>query len=402
MIKRLRIKFVVINMTIVTLLLCIILGLVFYFTSANLERESIQMMQNIASQPFYLGIPGEINEDVKLPFFTLQIGPRGELISTGGGYYDLSDVDFIETLVDEAYESPRPLGVIKEYNLRYYRVETPVSRCLVFADISSERSTLNGLVRTCACIGIFSFLAFLWVSIVLSKWAVRPVERVWKQQRQFVAAASHELKTPLTVIMTNAEMLQSDAFDEEKRGKFLGSILTMSGQMRKLIEQMLELARADDAETEEVFGTIHLSQLVTQAVLPFEAVFFEKGLDLSMQIEDNISVKGGEEPLRQVLEILLDNAQKYAKPQGSVWVELRRRGKNRCVLTVADEGEKIAPEDLKNIFKRFYRADAARSRTGNFGLGLSIAESIVTRHHGRIWAESRDGVNRFFVELPCI
>lgn len=86
MIKRLRIKFVVINMTIVTLLLCIILGLVFYFTSANLERESIQMMQNIASQPFYLGIPGEINEDVKLPFFTLQIGPRGELISTGGGY----------------------------------------------------------------------------------------------------------------------------------------------------------------------------------------------------------------------------------------------------------------------------------------------------------------------------
>ena len=115
MIKRLRIKFVVINMTIVTLLLCIILGLVFYFTSANLERESIQMMQNIASQPFYLGIPGEINEDVKLPFFTLQIGPRGDLISTGGGYYDLSDVDFIETLVDEAYESPRPLGVIKEY-----------------------------------------------------------------------------------------------------------------------------------------------------------------------------------------------------------------------------------------------------------------------------------------------
>ena len=121
-----------------------------------------------------------------------------------------------------------------------------------------------------------------------------------------------------------------------------------------------------------------------------------------MQIEDNISVKGGEEPLRQVLEILLDNAQKYAKPQGSVWVELRRRGKNRCVLTVADEGETITPEDLKNIFKRFYRADAARSRTGSFGLGLSIAESIVTRHHGRIWAESRDGVNRFFVELPCV
>ena len=161
------------------------------------------------------------------------------------------------------------------------------------------------------------------------------LDKSFSEQKRFSSDAAHELKTPLTVIMTNAEMLQSDAFDEEKRGKFLGSILTMSGQMRKLIEQMLELARADDAETEEVFGTIHLSQLVTQAVLPFEAVFFEKGLDLSMQIEDNISVKGGEEPLRQVLEILLDNAQKYAKPQGSVWVELRRKGKNRCVLTLS-------------------------------------------------------------------
>ena len=401
MIKRLRIKFVAINMAIVTLLLCIIFGLVFYFTSANLEQESIQMMQNIASQPFHLGVPGEINENVKLPFFTLQIGPHGELISTGGGYYDLSDVEFINRLVDEAYASPRPLGVIKEYNLRYYRVETPIGRSLVFADISSERSTLNGLIKTCICIGVFSFLAFLWVSILLSKWAVRPVERVWKQQRQFVAAASHELKTPLTVIMTNAEMLQSEAFDETKRSRFVGSILTMSGQMRKLIEQMLELARADDSEAKEVFGTVELSRLVTQAVLPFEAVFFEKGLTLTSHIEENICMKGAEAPLRQVVEILLDNAQKYAKPGGRTWVELNRKGKNRCILSVSDEGDAIPPEDLKNIFKRFYRADPARSRTGSFGLGLSIAETIVTRHRGRIWAESRDGVNRFFVELPC-
>ncbi|MFQ7453742.1 MAG: histidine kinase dimerization/phospho-acceptor domain-containing protein [Flavonifractor plautii] len=95
--------------------------------------------------------------------------------------------------------------MLEKYNLRYYRSDAPMSRFLVFADISSERATLDGLRRTCLLIGGLSFLAFLWVSVLLSKWAVRPVERAWQQRRQFVAAASHELKTPLTVIMTNAE-----------------------------------------------------------------------------------------------------------------------------------------------------------------------------------------------------
>ena len=239
MIKRLRLKFIVINMGIATILLSAILGLVFYFTSANLETESIRMMERIASQPFQMNAPGELGEDVRLPFFTLQLGPHGELLDASGGYYDLSDDAFLGGLAQAAAASPRRLGVLEEYNLRYYRSDAPMSRFLVFADISSERATLDGLRRTCLLIGGLSFLAFLWVSVLLSKWAVRPVERAWQQQRQFVAAASHELKTPLTVIMTNAELLQDEA-DEARRSTFSSSILTMSRQMRALIEQMLQ------------------------------------------------------------------------------------------------------------------------------------------------------------------
>lgn len=247
MIKRLRLKFIVINMGIATILLSAILGLVFYFTSANLETESIRMMERIASQPFQMNAPGELGEDVRLPFFTLQLGPHGELLDASGGYYDLSDDAFLGGLAQAAAASPRRLGVLEEYNLRYYRSDAPMSRFLVFADISSERATLDGLRRTCLLIGGLSFLAFLWVSVLLSKWAVRPVERP-AAQRQFVAAASHELKTPLTVIMTNAELLQDEA-DEARRSTFSSSILTMSRQMRALIEQMLELARTDSAES---------------------------------------------------------------------------------------------------------------------------------------------------------
>lgn len=401
MIQRLRFKFVLVNMGIVTILLCTILGLVFYFTSAQLEMESIRMMEDIASRPFQLDAPGEPGPDVRLPFFTLQVGPHGELMSADSGYYDLSDEDLLSGLVATAAASPQRLGVISEYELRYYRVDAPASQRLVFADISSERATLEGLRTTCLLIGGLSFFAFLWVSILLSKWAVRPVELAWKQQRRFVAAASHELKTPLTVIMTNAELLAAPELREEKREKSLSSILSMSRQMRGLIEQMLELARTDSPEAAALFRPVDLSRLVSQAVLPFEPLFFERGLSLDAQVEEGIGVTGEETQLRRVVEILLDNAQKYAKPGGSAAVVLRRRGRGRCVLSVSDEGDPIPPEERRQIFQRFYRADPARSRDGSFGLGLSIAEGIVKQHRGRIWAESRDGRNIFSVELPC-
>ena len=324
----------------------------------------------------------------------------GELLDASGGYYDLSDDAFLGGLAQAAAASPRRLGVLEEYNLRYYRSDAPMSRFLVFADISSERATLDGLRRTCLLIGGLSFLAFLWVSVLLSKWAVRPVERAWQQQRQFVAAASHELKTPLTVIMTNAELLQDEA-DEARRSTFSSSILTMSRQMRALIEQMLELARTDSAESHLVLRPVDLSGLTARSLLPFEPLFFEQGLTLISQVDEGITVSGDEEALRRVLEILLDNAQKYSSPGGETQVALHRRGRNHCALTVANQGEPIPPEARRQIFQRFYRADPARSRNGSFGLGLSIAEGIVAQHHGTIDVTCAGGFNRFRVELPC-
>lgn len=398
MLKRLRIRFILVIMVLVTGMLCLIFGLVYHFTKENLEAESLTMMRTVAAAPFRPGRPDEPSPQVKLPYFTVQFGANGELRASGGGYYDLSDQEFLRKLVDTALEAQAQTGVIRAYSLRFYCMDTPLGQQLVFADITSELSILRHLARSCLLIGVLCFLGFLGVSFLLARWTVRPVETAWRQQRQFVADASHELKTPLTVIMTNAELLQNPAYDGAAQSS--RSILTMARQMRSLVERLLALAQADSGQSRAAFQPCDFSALVSNALLPFEPVFFEKGLTLSSQVQEGITVSGSGQQLQQVLDILLDNAQKYASGQGDVRVSLQRAGKHGCLLSVSNPGEDIPPAELKNIFKRFYRLDKARQRDGGFGLGLSIAEQVVRSHHGRIWAESKAGVVSFFVELP--
>ncbi len=421
MIRKLRYKFVLVLMSFITVMLCVILGMVYYFTKANLEERNIGMMQTIGNEPYqfeWTSVLGEeTNPEINMPFFVVEVDLNGELQTSNNGYYDLSDLESLEAIVSEALASPRQIGVLSDYHLRYYQVETDFSIRIVFSDISNELATLNSLLRSCIVIGILAFLAFLGVSIVLSAWVVRPAQQAWEQQKQFVADASHELKTPLTVIMTNAELARGEV--ENTRGDFLenypekrenlcsqdmflDNILLMSGQMKTLIEQMLELARSDsDAVVKGEKRTVELDRLVSDAVLPFEPVFFEHENPLTVSVEEPVRVKGDEQALKKLVEILLDNAAKYTKENGAVRVTLKKYGAGHCLLTVANEGEALMPDELIDIFKRFYRTDKARSRNGSFGLGLSIAESIVTQHKGKIWAESKNGVNSFYVLLPA-
>ena len=174
----------------------------------------------------------------------------------------------------------------------------------------------------------------------------------------------------------------------------------MSRQMRCLVERLLELARSDSGQGAAAFESVDLSAVVENALLPFEPLFFEKGLELASQIEPGITVWGSPEQLGQAADILLDNAQKYSAAGGRVEAQLRRVGKRRCRLCVSSPGNTLSKAECQDIFKRFYRADKARSRDGSFGLGLSIAQSIAERHSGRIWAEGSHGVNTFYIELP--
>ena len=138
---------------------------------------------------------------------------------------------------------------------------------------------------------------------------------------------------------------------------------------------------------------------MTDAELLFEPVFYEDGMRFTYEIEPDVAINGNKTHLKQLVEILLDNAAKYADRDGNTVLTLKKTSSRKCLLMVANEGPAIPADELKKLFRRFYRADKARTRNRSYGLGLSIAESITAEHRGRIWAESRDGMNRFYVEL---
>lgn len=402
MIKGLKIKFILVNMSIVTVMLLVIFGMILGSTSADMEQQSIRAMQFLLEDNnFPARRPGEPSDSVQLPFFRVTVDHRGSVLSVKGGFYDLSDLTTLTEIVSLASSSKEDIGVLKSYSLRFCRKNTPYGQTMVFVDMSSERSTINSLMQSSIIIGLISFVVFLGISCLLARWAVRPVEKAWNQQKQFVADASHELKTPLTVIMTTAEMLSGDDYEQEQKSQMVGNILTMSHQMRGLVESLLELARVDNGTAKMVFSSINMSALTEDAVLPFDPVFFEQGLQLESHIEENIGINGSVTHLKQVIDIFLDNAVKYSSPGGCVVLTLKRQG-NQCLLAVSSPGAPMTKEDLKNIFRRFYRMDKARAMDHSYGLGLSIAESIVKEHKGKIWAESEGGINTFFVQLPTI
>ena len=396
MLKRLRLRFVAINMTIVLVILCTILGVLLRATRVNLERETEQMIRAIAADPLQLNLP---DTSSRLPYFTVRISPFGSVQVNGTSYFDLTNEQALSAIVTEAILSDRVEGVLEDYSLRYLRTSWHGGEYVIFADISSSNATMRSLWRSCVRIGATAAVAFLAVSFLLAKWAVHPVGRAWEQQKQFVSDASHELKTPLTVILTNAEMLKDPSYSEPERQRFTDSILTMSHQMRGLVESLLELARVDNGAVKKFFAPLNWSTLVQDAVLPFEALFYEKDLALECTIEPDIKVKGSAQHLRQCAEILLDNAAKYSAP-GTVRVKLKRIGHDMCALSVTSPGEPLSPEMCKNVFKRFYRADRARTMDHSYGLGLSIAESIVAEHGGRIRCEGIENGNVFTITLP--
>lgn len=250
----------------------------------------------------------------------------------------------------------------------------------------------------------YSVLLFLLLEIIyvliakrIADAITKPVAESFDRQKQFIADASHELKTPLSVIIASADALESNPAEK----KWLTNIKSESDRMSKLIADLLELAKTEEVNDKSEFAVADLSKTVEMAALTFESVMFEKGVTLKDEIEEGIELYMNVYKIKQLLSILLDNAVQHSNPGGEVGVTLKKSSRE-IRLSVTNRGEGIPPGDEERIFERFYRADASRNRNENrYGLGLAIAKNIAAAHDAQICAASDDGKTVFTVVFPA-
>lgn len=409
MIRKLRLKFVAVCMAMVTAVLAVVCFAIFAALRGNVEDLSRQVLHRVIQEA---DLPGgkkpevgvEIGGDrVLLPYFTVSVWPGGgegryTAYVTGGTYSALEDTEELAAILEDCLNQGPPEGIVRDYGLRYLRQDNGLYRKLAFVDMSMESRLLREMMGSYLVIALAAFLLLLGVSAILALWATNPVERAWSQQKQFLSDASHELKTPLTVILSNAELLSALPL-EERPARWTDNILSESRQMKDLVEEMLTLARADNLARPAVLAEVSLSDAAEDCALAFEPVAFEAGKPLTYTVAEGVSVLGDGAKLRRLISILLDNAVKYGAEGGTITLTLEKADR-QARLTVSNPGEPIPAEQLSRLFERFYRADASRGEKSGFGLGLSIAAVIAQEHKGTLKAESGREGTRFVFTVP--
>ena len=371
MIRKLRIKFILTNMALVSLVLIVVFAVLMASTSQRLAGQSMAAMRmslewgedrdppRFEFSPSSEAMPekwenrggGEFQQVMMIPVFCVSLTEDGQVDAVyAQDSVSVSD-QVLEEAVSQALESGTREGILNRLGLRYLVETGPDGKTrIAFADRNWERQNLQGLLLTSLLVGIGALLGFFLISLFLSELATRPVEKAWEQQRQFVADASHELKTPLTVILANSGILLSHREDTVgAQVKWIEYIQEEARRMKGLVEDMLFLAKSDAARLPATRLPVDMSELTEGCLLPFESVAFEAGVTLESDIRPGLYVNGDEGQLRRLVYILLDNACKYAGSGGAVAVVLSRTS-DRLKLTVRNTGPAIPPEHLEHLF----------------------------------------------------
>lgn len=407
MIRKLRLKFVAVCMAMVTAVLAVVFMSVYFSVQRSAETLSRQVLQRVIQEADQSHGEGLFRPDISitiggdrvlLPYFTVEVWGNNAYV-TGGTYASLDDTEALSYILQDCLSQPQQEGIVERYGLRYLRQDNGLYQNIAFVDMSMETTMLHRLMRSYFLIVLAALILLLGVSILLSRWATAPVEKAWRQQRQFLSDASHELKTPLTVILSNAELLEAAPMDQ-RPARWRDNILSEAKQMKVLVEQMLTLARADNnpMPSASAMEAVSLSDLATDCALAFEPVAFEAGKPLEYEIAPDLTVTGDRDKLRRLISILLDNAIKYGADGGTIRLKLQKSDRH-AQLVVSNPGEPIPQDKLPHLFERFYRADDSRGEKSGFGLGLSIAATVAQEHKASLRAESDWDSTRFLFTI---
>lgn len=410
MFKKSRRKIVAAIMTVLVLLwvgtLCVIYGSS-YYEVLNRNREMLKRhaeLYLLEQQPANPFSPGKQEPAGGPPrpentpafqlstFYSVAIAKDGkalEIQNTQTGIYTNEE---LEEIAREVMEKNQPTGIKR--NLVYYVADKGFYTLVAFMDNTIVRESMTTLFRYTLIFGGLAIVALFFLAVYLAKKIVQPLEESHQKQKQFISDAGHELKTPVSIVSANAELLAREIGENQ----WLANIQYENERMGILVGQLLELARTENVAPQ--METVALDHLVRGEALPFESVAFENGCTLCCEISDPLWIRGNGVQLRQLTAILLDNALQYGEPGTEIVLTLKKE-RSAAVLSVVNEGDAIPDEQKKQMFERFYRVDSVRNgEEKHYGLGLAIAKAIVTSHGGSIDVRCKNHKVEFQVILP--
>ena len=408
MIKRLRRKFILINLLLVGLVLAVVFIL---FVGANVRRLAgqsdaalrlaLSWQEGEGPPRFEIGGPPPEEREPDgahrfslIPVFVVTVKDGAITGLNDGGQVDVSEETAAEA-VEQAQSSGASQGVLRELRLRFLVERRPDGELrIAFADLGWETASLRNLSLLSLLVWALAMVGLFFVSLVLSSVALRPAERAWQQQRQFVADASHELKTPLAVIQNYGSLLQDPALPKEQRVEYAKAVTDASRRLADLIANILKLNKLENQQIFPQAETYDLGEQLRECLLGFEDAWEAKELAVEADIPDGVAVRTDRELLTLVWNNLFSNAVKFTDAGGSIHVSLRHTG-TQAEVCVTDTGCGMSPETGRHIFEKFYQGDSSHATQGN-GLGLALVRRVVDIVGGEIAVKSTLGKGSTF------
>ncbi len=387
-----RLRLIIIIMVFLIAIMFSTLAIIFGTTKAQTTRKSKEMLQTFADSYDTKGFPSASTSGFFVStFYAVSFDANGnvdDILNDGpSGFSDEELAEYAKNLLN----SGKDYGEGETVTYLITRGDDYI--LVTMMDTVLMDLTISYLIKNMIVFGLVSIVILTILAIILSGWVMKPVETAYEKQKQFMSDAGHELKTPISTISANVEILRR----EMDSNPWLQNINYENERMSTIVHQLLDLARLETVK--QAMSEVNISELALANVMPFEAAAFERGIEFNYTIEENI-VKTCDGPnMEKLISILTDNAISHCSVGGKVHISLSKDNE-KISLTASNTGEEIPVSDREMIFERFYKSDQSRTADNDhYGLGLSIAKAIVTEHSGKICVDCNDGNVIFKVKL---